>query len=137
MAKKQRSVNAIDSEDLAQHLALAAARAGLQGASLEASLQNALVDYLRMSRRDRRRAAKTRSLDDLLEEPAVPSFLDQLIAIDAADAALARLDPVARAAVIQRHLRNETRADIAKSLGLSNRAVRKLLQQAMAAMRTP
>lgn len=123
--------------DREQHMALAKARARRSGANVPASLLNAARDYDKTAKHQKQRDRRTKRLDDLLEEPAVSSFLDQLIAIDAADHALAKLDERDRSIVIMRHLEGLSRTAICALLGVREENLKSVLGNALKRMRAP
>ena len=123
--------------DRLQHLELAKAKAKKVGANVPASLVNAARDYDKTERRQKQRAKRTKRLDDLLNEPAAPSFLDQLMAVDAAHKALDRLDDTARAAVILRYLEGRSRTAICAILNLPEEATKTILKRAIKRMQNP
>lgn len=122
--------------DRSQHMALAKAKAKKAGANVPASLVNAARDFDKTTKRQKQRDRRTKRLDDLLEEPAIPSFLDRLEIMDQVDTLLAKLPKQDRAALTLFHLLELCRSDIGRILGVSANTAGKLVRSARERART-
>lgn len=122
--------------DRSQHLALAKAKAKKAGANVPASLVNAARDYDKTERRQRQRARRTKRLDDLLHEPAAPSFLERLEIVDQVDILLAKLSEQDRAALTLYHLLQLSRTEVGRILGVNANTAGKLVRLARERART-
>lgn len=121
--------------DRAQHIALARTRARKKGANVQASVRNAATDYDRTMKAQRKKDRKTKRLDDLLNEPSVPSFLDRLEIVEQVEALLSKLDERDRASLTLFHLLQLSRTEVGDALGINNCEVTHLLQRARAKAR--
>jgi len=122
--------------DRSQHLALAKAKAKKAGANVPASLVNAARDYDKTERRQKQRAKRTKRLDDLLHEPAAPSFLERLEIVDQVDTLLAKLTEQDRAALTLYHLLQLSRTEVGRILGVNANTAGKLVRMARERART-
>lgn len=122
--------------DRSQHMELAKAKAKKLGANVPASLVNAARDYDKTSRRQKQKARRTKRLDDLLEEPSIPSFLDRLEIIDQVDTLLAKLTEQDRAALTLHHLLQLSRTEVGRILGVNANTAGKLVRAARERART-
>jgi len=129
-----RKIRVKDHDDMAQHLALAAARAKKAGANVSVSLENAAKDYWKAMARERKRRSRTRSLDDLLSEPAVPSFLNQLAMVDMVNTIMAMLPPDTRQALAMLHIDDLPQDTVASSLGISRATLKRRIEEAAASL---
>lgn len=117
-------------QDRSQHLALAKAKAKKAGANVPASLVNAASDYDKAAKRQKQRDRRTKRLDDLLEEPSIPSFLDQLEIIDQVESLLSKLSERDRAALTLHHLLRLSRSEVGHILGVNAETAGELVRSA-------
>lgn len=85
-------------------------------------------------RRQRRQRRRTKSLEDLVEEPAVPSFLDSLIAADSLRAIMARVTPRQRQILYAIVVSDLDADEVADTFGVAVKTVRRERDRALASL---
>lgn len=90
-----------------------------------------LMDYRARSRREGQKVAPLSEA----HEPAVRAHEDGVVAEDQLEKGLARLTPGRRSAVLLRHLRGWSFAEISEALGISERLARQRSSRGMALLR--
>lgn len=117
-------------EDFVQHVALAVARATAQGANVEASVANAVTDWFRNMKTERKRARRTKSIETLRTEPSVPSFVEHLEAIDMAQQIMDLLPPEDAKLLAMRYLEECTIREVADAIDRSTTCAKRALERA-------
>ena len=123
-------------KDRRQFVELALVKARDSGASREVVVHNALVDWSRMSKAEKKRQRKTKNIDSLLQEPAVkPDPFKSMTDIEHVDYLLAGLNETQRNVIVKMFLMGFTRTEIAATMQIDPQAVSDAKRHAIEAMR--
>lgn len=133
-----------DDEDRHQFLNLACFKAakawtpekGEYGPYLARALTNAKIDWGRRQKAQRRKKSRTKSLDSLLSEPAIPSHVDALAAQENFDRILSVCQALEHAALRLHFEHGLDRDDTAMVLEITARAVGRLRQSGINTIRS-
>jgi RNA polymerase sigma-70 factor (ECF subfamily) len=101
-----------------------------------AAARNRAVQHLRHGAVVLRFAQRAAAESESLHSPAAHAVLEQEETLAALRAAVAKLPPRARLAVVLRWRHRQSNAEVAESMGVSVKAVEKLLTSAMRRLRT-
>lgn len=82
-------------------------------------------------RRQRRQRRRTKSLEDLVEEPAVPSFLDSLVAADSLRAIMGKVTARQRQILYAIVVADLSAEEVADAFGIAVKTVRAHREQAI------
>lgn len=104
--------------DREQHIALAIARATKAGASIPASINNAIIDYERTMKTQSNKNRKTRRLEDLLHEPSAESHYQHLEHRDLIEVLLRSINYDDRIAIVMHFLEGYQQQEIAEVMGV-------------------
>jgi len=97
--------------------------------------EHATIDCRRRRAVEKRRQRCTRRIDDLIEEPATPSFLDKLLLADEALCMLRQLHGAEREVMRLWVLREHSRSEVADILGLAPDTVTRTRDRALKRLR--
>jgi RNA polymerase sigma factor (sigma-70 family) len=96
----------------------------------------AKVDWQRRRAAERRRQRRTKRLDDLIEEPAIPNFLDAIVAAEEALRLADRLEGRQREVIHLLFIAQLSRQEVADELGIEPRTVTNTRTAALKTIRT-
>lgn len=109
---------------------------GDRDAYLAKAAKNARIDWGRMEKSERRRKARTKSLDSMLSEPEVQSHVVDLIARDNFDRMVELCRDLEQSALRLHFEFGLSRDDTAQLLSVSHRAVANLRKSGLSALRS-
>lgn len=117
-------------DDRIQHMRAHVLAALKRGVTTEQAVTDATKSWERLAKREKRKAKRTRSLEELPTEPSIPSFLSALVDRLHVEEVLERLPPAQRLALVLTQLVRLSRSEVAASLGVSLKHVKDLVDEA-------